>query len=82
MLNLVLAQINQIGKQIINYLVSRKQRNAKEKCLLKVPNSFLRRKDKKKNNIVVKDAGIIPKQTKKSCLNTENNVTKRLKSPL
>lgn len=61
MLNLVLAQINQIGKQIINYLVSRKQRNAKEKCLLKVPNSFLRRKDKKKNNIVVKDAGIIPK---------------------
>lgn len=61
MLNLVLAQINQIGKQIINYLVSRKQRNAKEKCLLKVPNSFLRRKDKKKNNIVVKDTGIIPK---------------------
>lgn len=59
--NLVLAQINQIGKQIINYLVSRKQRNAKEKCLLKVPNSFLRRKDKKKNNIVVKDTGIIPK---------------------
>ena len=61
MLNLVLAQINQIGKQIINYLVSRKQRNAKEKCLLKVPNSFLRRKDKKKNNNVVKDTGIIPK---------------------
>lgn len=61
MLNLVLAQKNQIGKQIINYLVSRKQRNAKEKCLLKVPNSFLRRKDKKKNNIVVKDTGIIPK---------------------
>ena len=61
MLNLVLAQINQIGKQIINYLVWRKQRNIKEKCLLKVPNSFLRRKDKKKNNIVVKDAGIIPK---------------------
>ena len=61
MLNLVLAQINQTGKQIINYLVSRKQRNAKEKCLLKVPNSFLRRKDKKKNNIVVKDTGIIPK---------------------
>ena len=61
MLNLVLAQINQIGKQIINYLVSRKQRNIKEKCLLKVPNSFLRRKDKKKNNIVVKDTGIIPK---------------------
>lgn len=68
MLNLVLAQINQIGKQIINYLVSRKQRNAKEKCLLKVPNSFLRRKDKKKNNIVVKDTGIIPKQTKKKLL--------------
>lgn len=61
MLNLVLTQINQTGKQIINYLVSRKQRNAKEKCLLKVPNSFLRRKDKKKNNIVVKDTGIIPK---------------------
>ena len=61
MLNLVLAQINQIGKQIINYLVWRKQRNIKEKCLLKVPNSFLRRKDKKKNNIVVKDTGIIPK---------------------
>lgn len=61
MLNLVLAQINQIGKQIINYLVWRKQRNTKEKCLLKVPNSFLRRKDKKKNNIVVKDTGIIPK---------------------
>ena len=61
MLNLVLAQINQIGKQIINYLVWRKQRNDKEKCLLKVPNSFLRRKDKKKNNIVVKDTGIIPK---------------------
>ena len=60
MLNLVLAQINQIGKQIINYLVWRKQRNIKEKCLLKVPNS-LRRKDKKKNNIVVKDTGIIPK---------------------
>ena len=59
MLNLVLAQINQIGKQIINYLVSRKQRNAKEKCLLKVPNSFLRRKDK--TYIVVKDTGIIPK---------------------
>ena len=61
MLNLVLAQINQIGKQIINYLVWRKQRNIKEKCLLKVSNSFLRRKDKKKNNIVVKDTGIIPK---------------------